>query len=110
MCPSDEALAALIAGELGAEEIKQIHVHAETCRDCRRALVGLATGRQGTLTLASERGPEPEPEPEPPRAGPLVPGTTVGRYSILAHVASGGMGAVYSAYDPQLDRRVALKV
>src|SRR5262249_55512429 len=42
--------------------------------------------------------------------GPLGRGSAVGRYDILRPRASGGMGAVYAAYAPQLDRRVALKV
>ncbi|MCX4239449.1 serine/threonine-protein kinase [Paraliomyxa miuraensis] len=38
------------------------------------------------------------------------PGVTIGRYVIVSRLGEGAMGMVYLAYDPQLDRRVALKV
>lgn len=53
----------------------------------------------------------PSQRPAAPReGGELAEGTRVGRYSILGRLGEGDTGVVYEAWDPQLDRHVALKV
>jgi tetratricopeptide (TPR) repeat protein/tRNA A-37 threonylcarbamoyl transferase component Bud32 len=37
-------------------------------------------------------------------------GTQVGRYVVLGRLGAGGMGDVFAAYDPELDRKIALKL
>src|ERR1700688_1472150 len=41
---------------------------------------------------------------------PLQPGDKLGPYEILAPIGKGGMGEVYRARDPRLNRDVAIKV
>jgi len=41
---------------------------------------------------------------------PLARGERIGRYIVIDVLGRGGMGIVYLAYDPDLDRRIAVKV
>ncbi len=42
--------------------------------------------------------------------GALATGARLGRYVVLGRLGAGGMGVVYAAWDPELDRRVAVKL
>jgi serine/threonine protein kinase len=42
--------------------------------------------------------------------GAFKPGDSLGRYIVLETLGSGGMGVVYAAYDPELDRKIAVKL
>src|SRR5262245_32497841 len=59
-----------------------------------------ATGRLRCLKCGGEIRPAGEPGPA----------ARIGKYAIRRRIARGGMGTVYEAEDPELKRRVALKV
>src|SRR5712691_2225321 len=36
--------------------------------------------------------------------------STIGRYQVVSRIARGGMGTLYLALDPKLDRQIAIKI
>ncbi len=69
------------------------------------AKVSLPAGASdGDATVLGERREAPSGRTKIGR------GSTLGRYVVLDRLGSGGMGVVFAAYDPELDRKVAVKV
>jgi len=69
--------------------------------------------RDETESIADGTGPAPSPVPAPTSAAqPLLvrPGDCLGRYTVRDRIGRGGIGEVYAAHDPELDRIVALKM
>ena len=58
----------------------------------------------------SKSNPTPSHFPIDSAAKPLGRGSIIGRYVVLGLVGRGGKGEVYAAFDPELDRKVAVKL
>ncbi len=92
-CLDDQTVLDFIEGKLGPDAIASVDSHLDGCAACRELLMGM-------------HGADPLPE-----AAPIPePGHRFSRFALLERLGAGAMGVVYAAYDPQLDRRVALKV
>ncbi len=91
-CLDDDTLLALSGGHLEGPGLEAAERHLDECAACRRALaLGLESNRRTRVPV-------------------LTVGDTLGRYVVLERIGAGAMGQVFAAWDPQLDRKVALKV
>ncbi len=102
-CLDENAVTALLSGQLDEAEAAFVEKHVDACADCL-ALVAAAAKAQSIAATASIGGSAS------PDNDALARGTRVGRYEIVSLVGAGAMGAIYSAIDPDLHRTVALKL
>ncbi len=103
-----ERCVALVKGALPPDEASAAREHASACPTCGPRLQHAEASQHddatGEIPTASASLPRKSEDP------PLERGTQVGRYVVLDNIGQGGMGMVYAAFDPELDRRIALKL
>ncbi|HTS24333.1 MAG TPA: protein kinase [Bryobacteraceae bacterium] len=101
-----EAAAPLAEGER-RQYVRATAPDAEIAGRVLRMLDEMATSAD--LDALPDSAYSTEPAVAPP-SGSLPYGAALGRFVITGYVGQGGMGQVYSAHDPDLNRQVALKV
>jgi len=106
----DNAASEFVSGTLSPSAQGRVEAHLASCRDCR-ALVAALAGDPGNDSAAAtfQRAPALAVGEPPPRR-PTTSGDRVGRYLVLSALGAGGMGVVFAAWDPQLGRKIALKL
>ena len=101
-CLDEATVLAFLGGALEPDARGSVETHVAACSACAEILTWAAADSANASRAPGREGA--------PFLGQLAPGARVDRYQILAPIGRGGMGEVYAAYHPDLDRRIALKI
>jgi hypothetical protein len=107
----DNAASEFVSGSLPPSAVGKVEGHLAGCRECRALVAALAADPgddSNAATFRHERLSASQVGELPRKT--LAIGDRVGRYLVLSAIGAGGMGVVFAAYDPQLDRKIALKL
>ncbi|MCA3015352.1 MAG: tetratricopeptide repeat protein [Myxococcaceae bacterium] len=107
-CPDENMLAAFVGGDLTESACAELQAHLEGCSACGGLVAALMKGARedaASLSLA-----ETAPAGGPREAGDGARLERVGRYVVLDQLGAGGMGRVHAAFDPVLERKLAIKL
>ena len=109
-CLDDNLASEFVSGSMPVSAQTKVEGHLAGCRDCRALVAALAGTGDDSDVATHPRQAEKLTESQAGKLPALSIGDRVGRYLVLSTLGAGGMGIVFAAYDPQLDRKIALKV